>query len=670
MALSLGQLVGGAGIVATRQRQAEEAERVARLNQLSIEERNRQELLRREMLQAPMAAPQGGLQLPEPLGTRPIVQALKVSTAPAAAPAAGITTPAAGVTPPAAPDNTYEGIYERIRPALSSWNMSRVQNIVGALPEETKNTIAFLKDPKKFSTEEIAGIYAVALTKEDTNTSNYLRDVLLSRGISDAELRNIQKQTRVGLRVVKETEAAETKRAAEKRRQFELKTGRKVSDAVSGVAIPESTAPAAQGVDASSAIARVIEREGGNRVTDDKDDMGGLTKFGISKNAYPNLDIANLTEAEAAAIYKRDYWDKINADQLPVNIREAAFDAAVNHGVNTAKRLLSEAGNDLQKFLELRANLYQQIVDNNPTQAKFLNGWMKRLRDLASGVVSAVVPTAVAAAAPAPTAAPAPAPAAAPAGVNTNLPQRTQLYLANPQAIPFEMQRSMQQREELARLAGMYQRSGMGQQFMETRARVMELDNNMLYLQGMQGIQEFSLANDPRRLAAVWSAYSGMDVGVQPRSDGRFDILVGGQRAREGLAPTELVDMARLSFDSGYRQEVARAAAEARMETFKSQLEIDKERAKQTAQMIRDIAVARTQGDINAALEWVKTNLKYEVNSTPDGSVLIKVPGSTRTYVFNPSGREIEVDGVKVKSMDATPISGMSQLSGMPQPKG
>ena len=49
----------------------------------------------------------------------------------------------------------------------------------------------------------------------------------------------------------------------------------------------------------------LIEREGG--YVNDPDDPGGETKFGISKRAYPHLDIKNLTEEHAADIYYNDY---------------------------------------------------------------------------------------------------------------------------------------------------------------------------------------------------------------------------------------------------------------------------------------------------------------------------------------------------------------------------
>jgi lysozyme family protein len=66
------------------------------------------------------------------------------------------------------------------------------------------------------------------------------------------------------------------------------------------------------------------------------------TKFGISAAAYPDLDIANLTLGGAQAIYRRDYWDKIAGDHLPVDLGLLVFDAAVNNGVGRAVRWLQQ----------------------------------------------------------------------------------------------------------------------------------------------------------------------------------------------------------------------------------------------------------------------------------------------------------------------------------------
>lgn len=89
------------------------------------------------------------------------------------------------------------------------------------------------------------------------------------------------------------------------------------------------------------ALALVLRHEGG--LVNDSRDPGGLTNWGISQRAYPDLDIANLTPGAAGEIYRRDYWDAIKADQLPAPLAICVFDTAVNMGVGKAIRLLQKA---------------------------------------------------------------------------------------------------------------------------------------------------------------------------------------------------------------------------------------------------------------------------------------------------------------------------------------
>jgi lysozyme family protein len=67
------------------------------------------------------------------------------------------------------------------------------------------------------------------------------------------------------------------------------------------------------------------------------------TKFGISARSYPHLDIRNLTQADARAIYRRDFWDKLEGDQLPAPVAFMLFDCAVNQGLATAISILQMA---------------------------------------------------------------------------------------------------------------------------------------------------------------------------------------------------------------------------------------------------------------------------------------------------------------------------------------
>lgn len=101
------------------------------------------------------------------------------------------------------------------------------------------------------------------------------------------------------------------------------------------------------------AFERLIGHEG--KFTDDKNDRGNWTtgiigkgilkgtKFGISAMTYPDLDIKNLTLEKAKEIYKRDWWDKLNADSLDTAIVFQVWDFAINAGMGTAKRKLQKS---------------------------------------------------------------------------------------------------------------------------------------------------------------------------------------------------------------------------------------------------------------------------------------------------------------------------------------
>lgn len=88
----------------------------------------------------------------------------------------------------------------------------------------------------------------------------------------------------------------------------------------------------------TDAVNIILDHEGG--YVFDKRDPGGETKYGISKRAYPNIDIKGLTKQEAAEIYRKDYWNKIRGDKLPYNVALVVFDFAVNSGVSKASKVL------------------------------------------------------------------------------------------------------------------------------------------------------------------------------------------------------------------------------------------------------------------------------------------------------------------------------------------
>lgn len=94
-------------------------------------------------------------------------------------------------------------------------------------------------------------------------------------------------------------------------------------------------------MDFQTVFDRVIGHERG--YVNDPADPGGETQWGISKRAYPHLDIKTLTREHAKDIYRTDFWQRVHADTLPDGVAFQLFDFAVNSGIETAVRYLQRA---------------------------------------------------------------------------------------------------------------------------------------------------------------------------------------------------------------------------------------------------------------------------------------------------------------------------------------
>jgi hypothetical protein len=137
-----------------------------------------------------------------------------------------------------------------------------------------------------------------------------------------------------------------------------------------------------ESVQAADVISYVIAKHEGGYVEDDAGK--GPTNYGINgkANGLTPAQVKNLTLDKAKAIYKKNYWDKIDADNLDPKIRAIAFDTAVNMGPDVAKKLLQESGGDLNKFAELRKQKYINIVNSNKEKfGKYKDGWLNRVDD-------------------------------------------------------------------------------------------------------------------------------------------------------------------------------------------------------------------------------------------------------------------------------------------------
>lgn len=145
------------------------------------------------------------------------------------------------------------------------------------------------------------------------------------------------------------------------------------------------------------AFSEIIKREGG--FSDHVDDPGGATNFGITERVARQHGYAgsmkDLPLSVARQIYKKDYWDRISADLLPINIRFHVLDAAINSGNGQAIKWLQEAAGVDQdgvlgaKTLEaahsVTAAKYSSIRLRFMTNLRgwnaFGRGWARRIAD-------------------------------------------------------------------------------------------------------------------------------------------------------------------------------------------------------------------------------------------------------------------------------------------------
>lgn len=94
-------------------------------------------------------------------------------------------------------------------------------------------------------------------------------------------------------------------------------------------------------------LAYVLEHEGG--FSNHPRDPGGATMKGVTQAVYDSYrkmrgrgqqSVKFISDDELRAIYKFQYWDRVQGDLLPAGLDYAVFDFAVNSGVSRASKYL------------------------------------------------------------------------------------------------------------------------------------------------------------------------------------------------------------------------------------------------------------------------------------------------------------------------------------------
>jgi len=149
-------------------------------------------------------------------------------------------------------------------------------------------------------------------------------------------------------------------------------------------------------MDINKAFTILMEQEG-TATTLTSNDRGGLTKFGIAQASHPGLDIANLTQDKAIEIYTKEYWTAASCPNLKPELQYMHFSCSVNCGVISAIKILQRAcrvkddgvvGKEtltaslqlsIQDYAIEWALHYKKIIEDDPTQKVFQEGWNNRI---------------------------------------------------------------------------------------------------------------------------------------------------------------------------------------------------------------------------------------------------------------------------------------------------
>lgn len=145
------------------------------------------------------------------------------------------------------------------------------------------------------------------------------------------------------------------------------------------------------------AVRKTLQFEGG--YSNDPQDPGGATKYGITQRDMPDVNIQDITEEDAAKYYQDRYWKPLYSEITSQEVASKIFDTGVLAGVGTAVKLLqnalgvpvdgsfgpntlaaaNEAGDAvLGPYKQKLCEHYQNLVVHNPNLGKFLGGWLRR----------------------------------------------------------------------------------------------------------------------------------------------------------------------------------------------------------------------------------------------------------------------------------------------------
>ena len=192
---------------------------------------------------------------------------------------------------------------------------------------------------------------------------------------------------------------------------------------------------------------------------------------------------------------------------------------------------------------------------------------------------------------------------------------------------------------------------------------ILQYDNKMLLAQGAQALRDLSFGSTARA-GAVMSAFTGLDIQVQPRSDGKFDIVVEGN-VQQTLSMTDLSDRLQRTYSQAYRDNQTKILSERQTYLFEKSVDLEFELSKERNRITGEIKKQALKGQIDAYLKKLE-QMGGEFKALGNGMALIQQNG--QFFLMNPAKVFQTADGKAEERMDVQQIplaQAMAMLSGV-----
>ena len=177
-----------------------------------------------------------------------------------------------------------------------------------------------------------------------------------------------------------------------------------------------------------------------------------------------------------------------------------------------------------------------------------------------------------------------------------------------------------------------------------------QMRDSIIYMQGMQALQEFASSNNPAQLQGVWSYFSPAPVGIRPRSDGKYDYYYNGQLSREGMSKQDIQAMAQQAMFQSARDAIAKSAA------LENELALKSKYGDARINAMKDIWLAVINGQVKIAEERAKASQGKLTVDTASGGAYFQSPEGALFYLSK-SGIIDLPGGGKVQPIGAQPIA-------------